>query len=200
LYPVFYSNQKIVLLNDCNLRFISSLIRKFAQFLFFPSHFWSPLTKAIYLGSAAAAGSICVIREQLLPVSIYFSATRLSPLVLCSPCHSRHCPPLILFSAFNSGSVPESQGAAQFHPHPGQSLSFSLRFTPSAFPCSIQFVRCRLCLQCRVFHLWIPFSPPLATRLFFIPSTKGCWPARLVIMPRSILGIVLPASSLWPKR
>jgi hypothetical protein len=57
---------------------------------------------------------------------------------------------LLFFFVFSSGSVAESQGAAQFHLHPGQSPSFSLHFMPSAFPCLIQFFHRRLCVRCRV--------------------------------------------------
>jgi hypothetical protein len=150
LYPVFDSNEKIVLVNGCALRFISSLIRRSGQFLFFQSHSCPPPTEAIWLGSPSAAGLICAVHKQLLPVLICFSATGLPSPVSCSPCCRKRCTPLILFSTSDSCSVTESQGAAWFCLPPGQSLSFSLCFVPYAFPCSISFDRRRLCLWCHV--------------------------------------------------
>jgi hypothetical protein len=94
LYPVFDSNEKIVLVHGCALRFISSLIRRSGQFLFFQSHSCPPPTEAIWLGSPSAAGLICAVHKQLLPVLICFSATGLPSPVSCSPCCRKRCPPI----------------------------------------------------------------------------------------------------------
>jgi hypothetical protein len=92
--------------------FISSPIRRFGQFLFFRSHFWSPPTKAIHFGSPAAAGSICAVREQLLPVSICFSATRL-PRRSCALLAAAGADPCCFFSS--SSVLVQSPRARALH-------------------------------------------------------------------------------------